>query len=93
MSYSRRRVRLHRQQGGKDGAALPGLEPSGSRSQKTGDCKLLKITGHGLSHRGCWDGQGLMAGEEGVGHGRMNGWVDDSVARWMGGWMDGRLDW
>ena len=43
---------------------LPGLELSGARSQ------LLKVTGHDLSYRGYWDGQGLVAGEEGEGHGR-----------------------
>ena len=70
------KTKPHRQQGGKEGAVLPGLELSGSRSQKTGDCKLLQIMGHGLSHRGYWAGQGLMAGEEGVGHGR-GGWVEE----------------
>lgn len=35
------------------------------------DCELLKVMGHDLSHGGYWNGQVLMAGEEG---GDMEDW-------------------
>ena len=37
------------------------------------DYDLLKVMGDDLSHGDYWGGQGLMAGEEGVGHGGLQG--------------------
>lgn len=71
ISNGRSKTKFHSQPGRKEGAVSPGLGLSRSGSQNTGNCKLLKAMGHGLSHRGSWGGQSLTSGEKEVGRGRV----------------------
>lgn len=71
VSSGRSKTKFHSQPGREEGMVSRGRGLSRSGSQNTGNRKLLKGMGRGLSHRGYWDGQCLMSGEEEVGRGRV----------------------